>query len=118
MSETLLFFRQLLSRPKQISAIAPSSRGLARAMAAGLKPGDRVVEFGPGTGVLTKAILAAGVAPADLTLFEFNPDFVSHLAIRFPRVTVLNQGAQTAATHVTEPCRCRHLRPAALVHAA
>ena len=100
MTDTLLFFRQLLSRPKQISAIAPSSRFLARAMAASLKPGDRVVEFGPGTGVLTRAILAAGVRPADLTLFEFNPDFVSHLRAAFPGVTVHNAGAQTAADHV------------------
>lgn len=100
MTETLLFFRQLLSRPKQISAIAPSSRHLARAMAAGLKPMDRVVEFGPGTGVLTKAILAAGVKPSALTLFEFNPDFVAHLRRAFPGVTVLNDGAQTAAAHV------------------
>lgn len=102
MTDTLLFFRQLLSRPKQISAIAPSSRFLARAMAAGLKPGDRVVEFGPGTGVLTKAILDEGVAPEHLTLFEFNPDFVSHLRSRFPRVTVLNDGAQFAAQHVAK----------------
>ncbi len=100
MPETLLFFRQLLSRPKQISAIAPSSRFLARAMAADLKPGDRVVEFGPGTGVLTKAILAAGVKPADLTLFEFNPDFVAHLRHSFPGVAVHNLGAQTATAHV------------------
>lgn len=100
MTETLLFFRQLLSRPKQISAIAPSSRFLARAMAAGLKPGDRVVEFGPGTGVLTKSILDAGVKPQSLTLFEFNPDFVAHLRSSFPGATILNEGAQTAAQHV------------------
>lgn len=100
MTGTALFFRQLLSRPKQISAIAPSSRFLARAMAQGLAPGLRVVEFGPGTGVLTRAILAAGVRPADLTLFEFNPDFVAHLRAAFPGATVLNEGAQTAAAHV------------------
>jgi phosphatidylethanolamine/phosphatidyl-N-methylethanolamine N-methyltransferase len=100
MSETLLFFRQLLSRPLQISAMAPSSRGLARAMAAPLRAGNRVVEFGPGTGVLTHAILAAGIKPADLTLFEFNPAFVSHLRQTFPGVTVVNDGAQTAPAHV------------------
>ena len=101
MTETLLFFRQLLSRPKQISAIAPSSRFLARAMAADLGPATgRVVEFGPGTGVLTKAILAAGVTPQNLTLFEFNADFVGHLRRSFPGVTVHNDGAQTAPFHV------------------
>ena len=100
MTESLLFLRQLLSRPKQISAIAPSSRFLAKAMAAGLKPGDAVVEFGPGTGVLTRAILAAGVKPQDLTLFEFNADFVTHLRVAFPGVTVHNAGAQTASAQV------------------
>ena len=100
MSDTLLFFRQLITRPLQISAIAPSSRFLAKAMAAGLTPADRVVEFGPGTGVLTRAILAAGVKPAALTLFEFNPDFVTYLRTSFPGVTVLNEGAQTAPAHV------------------
>jgi len=101
MTDTLLFLRQLISRPKQISAIAPSSRFLARAMTAGLGPTTgRVVEFGPGTGVLTRAILAAGVKPQNLTLFEFNPDFVDRLRSGFPGVTVHNKGAQTAATHV------------------
>jgi phosphatidylethanolamine/phosphatidyl-N-methylethanolamine N-methyltransferase len=99
MSETLLFFRQLLSRPKEISAIAPSSRFLASAMASGLKPGQRVVEFGPGTGVLTKAILAAGIRPQDLTLLEYNADFCGHLRSAFPGVTVVNDGAQTAPAH-------------------
>lgn len=97
MSGTLLFFRQLLSRPLQISAIAPSSRFLARAMARDLGPHTgRVVEFGPGTGRLTEGILNAGVRPENLTLFEMNPDFVSHLKTRFPGVTVHLAGAQTA----------------------
>ena len=101
MTETLLFFRQLVSRPLQISAIAPSSRGLARAMAAGLGPQTgRVVEFGPGTGRLTEAILATGVRPSDLTLFEMNRKFVSHLRSRFPGVTVHHCGAETAPDHV------------------
>ncbi|MEO6299283.1 MAG: methyltransferase type 12 [Paracoccaceae bacterium] len=101
MSETLLFFRQLLSRPKQISAIAPSSRWLARAMAQDLSPATgRVVEFGPGTGVLTKGILDAGIKPRNLTLFEMSADFTAHLRHRFPGVTVHNDGAQTAAAHL------------------
>ena len=74
--EAQLFFRQLISNPRQISALAPSSRALARAMAEGLGPhSGPVVEFGPGTGRLTEGILAAGVAPHNLTLFEMNPDF-------------------------------------------
>lgn len=97
MTETLLFFRQLISRPLQISAIAPSSRFLARAMAKDVGPKTgQVVEFGPGTGRLTEAILNAGVAPDNLTLFEMNPEFVAHLRSRFPGVTVHLAGAETA----------------------
>lgn len=100
MAGTLLFLRQLALRPREVSAIAPSSRGLARAMARGLGPGQRVVEFGPGTGRLTEAILGAGIRPADLTLIEMNPDFARHLTDRFPGVTVVVGGAETAAQHV------------------
>ena len=101
MAETLLFLRQLITKPLQVSALAPSSRFLARAMAKELGPRTgRVVEFGPGTGRLTEGILNAGVAPENLTLFEMNPDFVSHLRSRFPGVTVHLAGAQSAPSVV------------------
>ena len=94
----LLFFGQLLRRPREISALAPSSAGLARAMTEGLGPDTgRVVEFGPGTGVITRAILARGVRPADLTLFEMNADFTVLLNGQFPGVTLHNLPAQEAA---------------------
>jgi len=96
MADTLLFLRELITRPRQISAIAPSSRHLARAMAADLRPGMRVVEFGPGTGRLTRGILAAGVRPADLALFEMSADFCRHLATAFPGAAIHNTGAQRA----------------------
>lgn len=100
-ADTALFFRQLIRNPKQVSAIAPSSRFLARAMAAGLGPETgQVVEFGPGTGILTRGILAAGVAPRDLTLFELDETFATALQIRFPGVRVLHAPADQAARHV------------------
>jgi phosphatidylethanolamine/phosphatidyl-N-methylethanolamine N-methyltransferase len=101
-SDATLFLRQLLSNPRQVSAISPSSPWLARAMTAGLHPGiGKVVEFGPGTGRLTEAILARGIAPHDLTLFEMNADFVRHLRARFPGVTVHHGPAQDAAETVS-----------------
>lgn len=97
-----LFRRRLLQNPRQISAISPSSRFLAQAISEGLGPeSGRVVEFGPGTGAFTRAILARGVAPSNLTLFELDPEFVSHLSQRFPGVTLIEAGAQTAANHVS-----------------
>lgn len=96
-SETALFLRQLVSNPRQVSALSPSSPWLARAMTAGLGPHvGPVVEFGPGTGRLTAAILARGVAPHDLTLFEMNRDFVRHLRALFPGVHVHHGPAQDA----------------------
>ncbi|MFN6924830.1 MAG: class I SAM-dependent methyltransferase [Tabrizicola sp.] len=96
-SDLALFRRRLLRNPRQVSAITPSSRTLARAMTLGLGPhSGRVVEFGPGTGRFTEAILARGVRPEDLTLFELDEEFVEHLRERFPGVTVHRLPAQEA----------------------
>ncbi len=96
-SDFTLFRRRLLQNPRQVSAVAPSSRFLARAMAEGLGPATgRVVEFGPGTGQLTRAILAAGIAPANLALFELDADFVAHLRAGLPDVAVHHLGADRA----------------------
>jgi phosphatidylethanolamine/phosphatidyl-N-methylethanolamine N-methyltransferase len=101
-SDLALFRRRLLRNPRQISAIAPSSRALARAMTLGLGPDSGpVVEFGPGTGRFTEAILARGVPPENVTLFELDEEFVAFLRARFPGVTVLEVPAQEAAAHVT-----------------
>lgn len=99
--DLLLFARQFLAQPLQVAAISPSSKYLARAMAAGLGPQTgHVVEFGPGTGQLTRGILAAGVAPQNLTLFEMSADFARLLSTRFAGVAVHRAGAQEAARFV------------------
>lgn len=96
-SDLALFRRRLLRNPRQVSAIAPSSRTLARAMTLGIGPNTgRVVEFGPGTGRFTEAILARGLPPENLTLFELDEEFVTYLRTRFPGVTVHQAGAETA----------------------
>lgn len=101
MSDHGLFRRRLLTNPRQVSAVAPSSRFLAQAMSVGLGPHTgRVVEFGPGTGVLTRGILSRGVVPRDLALFEMDAEFAHFLKRSFPGVTVHIAGAQTAAERV------------------
>ena len=99
-SDLALFLGQILRSPKTISAMAPSSRGLARAITADIGPhSGPVAEFGPGTGVFTRALLDRGVAPANLTLFEVNPIFAARLRLRFPGVRVVNEGAQEIGAH-------------------
>lgn len=92
-----LFVGQLLRNPREVSAVVPSSRILAQAMVRDLGPATgRVVEFGPGTGKITAAILSRGVRPENLTLYEMNPAFCATLARRFPGVHIVNAPAQAA----------------------
>lgn len=99
--ETALFLRQFLSNPTQVSSVVPSSRWLARASAQGLGPNSgRVVEFGPGTGVITSGILETGLPPENLTLFEMSPSFSELLRQKFPNITVHNAPAQSVVGNV------------------
>lgn len=45
----------------------------------------RVIELGAGTGAMTRAPLARGVAPQDLLVLELNPQLAEHLGRMFPR---------------------------------
>ena len=47
---------------------------------AGIAPGERVVEVGPGIGILTAELLRAG---AQVTAVELDPRLAAHLAARF-----------------------------------
>ncbi len=90
-----VFLGQILRRPMEIGAIAPSSTSVARHMTEGLEQvKGPIVEFGPGTGSFTKAILARGISPDRLTLMEMNPVFCENLRRKFPGVRVLNRPAQ------------------------
>lgn len=53
------FLRKFLRDPKRIASVWPSSRWLAEAMLDGLefRPGDGVVELGPGTGPFTDLVM-------------------------------------------------------------
>jgi phosphatidylethanolamine/phosphatidyl-N-methylethanolamine N-methyltransferase len=109
MSDSLRFIGHMITRPKMIGAIAPSSRALARAIAAqiDISDGGAILELGPGTGVTTAALIARGAAPERLVAVEFDPDFARLVAHRFPRVTVINGDAfdlaNTLGTRFAEP---------------
>ena len=47
---------------------------------AGVRPGERIVEVGPGVGILTAQLLAAG---ASVTAVELDPRLAEHLRTRF-----------------------------------
>jgi 16S rRNA (adenine1518-N6/adenine1519-N6)-dimethyltransferase len=68
--------------------------------AAEIKPGERVLEIGPGPGVLTERLLDAGAA---LTAFEADPDMVRVLKEDFPMLNLVEGDAlKTIPDHTTE----------------
>ena len=84
-----LFFRGWVRDPIAVGAVAPSGRRLARSMTRAISPASRVVELGPGTGPVTRAILERGVRPQDLVLVERGASFVQKLCRDFPEVTII-----------------------------
>lgn len=97
-SDVLPFFRALVSNPLRVSAIAPSSKALARAITAEIVPDHApVIELGAGTGIFTRALLARGVPEERLFLVEADPRLAALLGARFPKARVLNIDAATLA---------------------
>ena len=93
--EELRFLKGWIDKPKAVGAIVPTSSVTARKMASVINPGSGlpVLELGPGTGVITKAILQAGVRPESLWTIEYSADFVDHLREHFPKVNIIQGDA-------------------------
>ena len=98
-SDFALFMQQVLRRPHQVVALAPSSARLCAEMVAGLDPaGGPVIELGAGTGNIPQAILGCGIAPGRLHCIEMNPEFCTRLRDRFAGVTVHQMSAGDVGT--------------------
>jgi phosphatidylethanolamine/phosphatidyl-N-methylethanolamine N-methyltransferase len=95
LDDEVRFIRSWIEKPLSIGAVTPSSRVLARTMAAYVDPQSTgpVIELGPGTGPVTEALVANGVEPARLVLVEFNPTFCRLLRTRYPAATVVQGDA-------------------------
>jgi len=93
--DELKFFKGWIDKPKAVGSIVPTSSVTARKMASIVNPksGLPVLEVGPGTGVITRAILAQGVKPENLYAIEYSTDFVRHLRRLYPRVNVIEGDA-------------------------
>src|SRR5215212_10780601 len=100
------FIRSWLEKPLSTGAVAPSSKLLARTMAAYVDPeaAGPVIELGPGTGPVTEALVAQGVDPARLVLVEFNPTFCRLLRSRYPEATVVQGDAYGLRPLLTSSC--------------
>jgi phosphatidylethanolamine/phosphatidyl-N-methylethanolamine N-methyltransferase len=109
LNDEVRFIRSWIEKPLSIGAVTPSSKALARAMAAYVDPSSKgpVIELGPGTGPVTEALVAQGIDPARLILLEFDPTFCKLLRQRYPAATVVQGDAyslkRVLGSHLAEP---------------
>jgi len=108
----LIFLRQFFCSPRDIGAVAPSSRALAELIteAAQVHNAATVVEFGPGTGAITEVILRKLRDDSQFFAFELNPRFVEFLRRKCPDVRVIHDCASNTRRHLEaaglESCDC------------
>ena len=126
-----LFLKNSLKNFNQMGAFVPSSQFLARTMLEGvhLPRAKCVVEFGGGTGAITRHILALLPSHATLIVFEMNKELAAHLkrTITDPRVFVVCDRAERIghylkkfgfkkADYIISSLPLAHLRGAVLAH--
>jgi phosphatidylethanolamine/phosphatidyl-N-methylethanolamine N-methyltransferase len=98
------FVREFLRNPAATAAIAPSSRILAKRMIDGIDLGAcrSIVEFGPGSGVMTRAVLESlpdgwfardTHAGGTFIAIEYNPRMAAIVAAEFPQAIVAADSA-------------------------
>lgn len=98
--------KEFFKNPKQIGAIAPSSKFLAEKLvkAVDLKSAKIIVELGAGTGTITKKILEIMPENAVLFSFEINCALSRHIEenIKDRRLKVINDDARRIANHLLQ----------------
>ncbi|MBX3407279.1 MAG: methyltransferase domain-containing protein [Phycisphaeraceae bacterium] len=121
--DSIAFLREFIRHPGRIGAIAPSGRALAAAMVRGIdfRSVRAVVEFGPGTGVFTRAVLdamphdwldprqsgRAGNGRGRFIAIEFNTKMAAAVRSQYPEALVVNDDA----ANVEGICRREGIEP-------
>ena len=100
----LRFFREFIAAPVNVGAFAASSVNLAEKTVEAAEIGDSsvVVEYGPGTGVITQSILNRLPGGAKFLTIEIQEDFVKAMKERFPDVNVIHGSAEDTRKHLRD----------------
>lgn len=95
LKQDLRFFRGWIRNPAEVGSVKPTGRAVATAMASFIPLDSElpVLELGPGTGVITEALIRRGIARDKIVSVEYSEDFYHFLVGRFPGVNfVLGDG--------------------------
>jgi phosphatidylethanolamine/phosphatidyl-N-methylethanolamine N-methyltransferase len=98
----LRFLGEFVRQPLTVGAFWPSSKSLSRLVvgSCAIKPGDTVVELGPGTGAFTELILDRLRGQSRFLAVELNASNVATLRRRFPRTHIVHDSAQNLTEHL------------------
>jgi phosphatidylethanolamine/phosphatidyl-N-methylethanolamine N-methyltransferase len=94
-ADEMRFLKNWAEHPLRTGAVAPSGRVLSKLMVSFVEPqhGGPIVELGPGTGAMTRAMLDRGIDEHQLILIEYSADFCELLRKRFPHASVVHGDA-------------------------
>ena len=83
MAKKINYLKQLFIKENKVGSVAPSSRFLVKKMIAPIDfdKANVIVEFGPGTGVITEELLKKMSPDSKLYVFEINKEFVELLSV-------------------------------------
>ena len=108
----LSFLKEFIIYPKMTGAIAPSSNRLSELITdiAELSKSESVIEFGPGTGVLTEMILKKMPKGSNFIAIESNARFVTATKSRCPQAIIHHSNAihvkKILKVHGISHCDC------------
>ncbi len=102
--DAVRFAKAAITNFRQTASVVPSSRSLAKAMVgpvAAARP-RVVLEFGPGTGAMTRELLRRMPPDSLLLAFEVNSEFAGFLraSITDSRLQIVHSGAESAAAEL------------------
>jgi len=98
----LRFVEAFLREPLAVGSLWPSSTALSRAVvnSCEFRPGDTVVELGPGTGAFTELLLNRVNGKGRLLAVEISQTNVEVLRRRFPPCRVIHDSAENLRCHL------------------
>ncbi|WP_119678186.1 class I SAM-dependent methyltransferase [Indioceanicola profundi] len=87
----LLFLRRWLANPIAVASITPSGPALSNLISSFVRreQDEVIVEYGGGTGAITKALLDFGIPPSRLYSVEMDKELATYLRGQFPDINVL-----------------------------